>query len=70
MNSRQAGRHKRLNDVRMAQGMAGALDTCPRRDLAEYFLNIPIYFQLYLKNILWTDQLLEYLYEFNIPEKF
>ena len=50
--------------------MAGALDTYPRRDLAEYFLNIPIYFQLYLKNILWTDQLLEYLYEFNIPEKF
>ena len=32
--------------------MAGALDTYPRRDLAEYFLNIPIYFQLYLKNIL------------------
>ena len=29
--------------------MAGALDTYPRRDLAEYFLNIPIYFQLYLK---------------------
>ena len=28
--------------------MAGALDTYPRRDLAEYFLNIPIYFQLYI----------------------
>ena len=27
----------------MMINMAGALDTYPRRDLAEYFLNIPIY---------------------------
>ena len=27
--------------------MAGALDTYPRRDLAEYFLIMPAYFQLY-----------------------
>ena len=37
-----------LQHLEWANGMAGALDTYPRRDLAEYVLSILVYFQLYI----------------------